>query len=76
MKMVLVDWIDTGVIHGWRDKTEVRDTCASCQSVGIVVADEEDRITLTLGISDQGLVMDCITIPRTSIKQIRQLRVK
>ena len=75
--MILVGWSDTGVVHGWRCNEDAsKDGFANCQSVGILVAETEDKITITLGISDQGLVLDCMTIPKGCIKSIKELRLK
>lgn len=75
-KMVLIDWNDTGVVHGWQCHEDIEDNIAHCQTIGFCLKDDENGITLALSISDQGLVMEKITIPKGCILDIKELRVK
>lgn len=77
MKMVLVNWEDSNIMHGWRVPEETtEDRVADCQTIGFVIADDEDKVILAMGKSNLGAVMECITIPRSCIQSIRELRLK
>jgi len=76
MKKVLIEWNDTGVIHGWLCQESNGDSIAHCESVGFLIKENDEGITICFGISDQGLVMEKKTIPRGCIKSIKELRLK
>lgn len=76
MKMVLVLWNDSSVEHGWRVDDCANDKVAHCRTVGILKAEDETKITVALGDSDCGSVMETITIPQGCITAIIKLRVR
>ncbi len=76
MKKVLVEWVDTGVIHGWLPQESNGNCIAHCESVGFLVKENDEGITICFGRSDQGLVMEKKTIPKGCIKSIKELRLK
>ena len=75
MKMVLVEWNDSFFTHGWRGKDEFRDLgIAPCVSVGVVVSEDDNKITLVLSMGEENYA-DSMTIPKGCIKRIRRLKV-
>ncbi len=75
-KIVLIEWDDSNVVHGWRMNTCEEDNVAHCRIVGIVKAETDETITLAFGDSDLGSVMETITIPCSSIFSFKELEVK
>lgn len=76
-KMVLIEWVDSNIMHGWRISEEANeDTVAHCKTVGFLKSQDDEKITLVMGESDFGSVIECITIPKGCIKSIKELRVK
>ena len=76
-KMVLIEWLDSNIMHGWRTEEEVKeDILAHCKTIGFLIAQNDKCITLTMGISDFGSVLESITIPKGCIKSMRELRLK
>ena len=75
-RMVLVEWLDSNVVHGWRPDDCKEDNMAHCRTVGILKAEDEMKITVVLGDSDCGSVLESITIPKGCVTQIRELRIK
>ncbi len=75
-KIVLIEWDDTSVIHGWFSPTDISGGIAHCQSVGFWVKEDEESITISFAVSDQDLVMEKKTIARGCIKSIKEMRVK
>ena len=75
-KMVLVEWTDSNVVHGWSPSDCLGDDMAHCQTVGILLAEDETKITLVLGKSDSHSVLERITIPKGCITTIKELRIK
>lgn len=75
-KMVLIDWKDTGVTHGWLCPDHSENSIAHCQSIGFWIDEDEEGVTISFAISDQGLVMEKKTIAKGCIKSIKELRVK
>ena len=76
MKIVLIKWEDSNVTHGWILKDTNNNNVAHCQTVGILQAEDENKVTIAMGESDCGSVLEKITIPKGCIKSIRQLRVR
>jgi len=75
-RLVLVEWDDSNVIHGWRVDNGNMDEVAHCRTVGILVSESETSVTVAFGESDCHSVMETITIPKGCITAIRRLRVK
>ena len=75
--MILVEWTDSNVTHGWHLEDDTLDNVVShCRTAGILVAENTESITLAMGVSDCGSVLETITIPRGCIKSIKKLRVR
>jgi hypothetical protein len=74
-RVVLIDWEDSNVTHGWIP-IEEQDELARCQTVGFVVREDTQKITVTLGNSNYNNTMERLTIPKPCIKSIRELRVR
>ena len=75
-KLVLVNWDDSNVTHGWRLDDCSEDKVDHCRTVGILIADNEKGMTIALGDSDCGSVMETITIPKGCIIKIKELRIR
>ena len=75
-KIVLVEWRESNVTHGWRHTDDGLDRLAHCRTVGIVQFEDDTQITLAMGDSDSGAVLETIVIPRGCIDSIKFLRRK
>ena len=75
-KIVLIDWVDTGIVHGWLCDKDIGNSLAHCQTVGFWVKEDEGGITVAYARSDQGLIMEKKSIPKGSIVKIKELRIK
>lgn len=76
MKIVLVEWEDSNIIHGWRDANENGDTLAHCKTVGFLKSEDDKKIVLAMGVSEFGSMIECITIPKGCLKSMKEMRVK
>ena len=77
MKMILVEWVDSNIIHGWVVPGEgIEDKVAHCQTIGFLKSQDEEKITLAMGKGDLGAVIECITIPKGCVRSIKELRIK
>ncbi len=77
MKMVLVNWVDSNIMHGWRLAGEhTEDSVAECQTIGFLEREDENKIVLVMGTSNLGSVIESFIIPKPCIKSIRKLRVQ
>jgi len=74
--MLLVEWADTNVMHGWEHPELAQDNLAYAQAIGYLKSETDEQITLTMAVSDFGLIFEKLTIPKGSIKYIKELRVK
>lgn len=79
-KLVQVLWIDAESHPDWRELSEViADGTLECISVGWLVSEREDRIVLvaSVDLGDDGeMVASHITIPRSALKEIKELTIK
>lgn len=76
MKLVLVHWLDTCAAHGWEDREDrLRDYAPSANvSVGFLIRDTKEHITLAGDISGTGQVGCTTCIPRAVVTKIEHLR--
>ena len=74
LKIILIEWEDSNVIHGWRPNDCSKDDIAHCRTVGIVKAEDKKKITIALGESDCGSVLETITIPKSCITSIKGVK--
>ena len=74
MKIVLIEWVDSNLFHGWVDKDGESFGVAECKSVGFLLKKHRSEITLALSRSKQDQVSQCITIPRGCVKSIEVLK--
>ena len=70
---VRVRWRDSATSRGWQSITNDQ-RAATIHSVGWMVKHTKDEVTLTTGISEEGHVVDPITIPRSCIDKITRLK--
>ena len=75
-KIVLVEWEDSNVTHGWRHIDDGLDQLAHCRTVGIIQFEDDHAMTLAMGDSDCGSVLETITIPKGCVTKIKELRTK
>jgi len=76
MRLILVEWVDSMFCQGWMHKEVAqKHEFSRIASAGILIHEDKEKITIMQSISDKGDAGDGITIPRCSIKRMRQLRV-
>ena len=75
MKLVIIDWIDSGTdFAGWQTVEQAATLHPSeCQTVGFVLADDEYKITLSMSHNVQ-TVCGLFTIPKSCITNTRVLK--
>lgn len=77
MILVMVKWVDSAFAHGWTLKETARKhTVSAIVSVGILLHEDREKITIMQSVSDKDDAGDGITIPKCSIKKIWRLKVK
>ena len=75
MKLVLVEWVDSASCSGWHRLDSGLDGVCACVSAGLLCSENEKQIVITYGKSDTGNIAETISIPRSCIKRMRQLKV-
>lgn len=76
MKLVLVEWIDSNGTAGWHQYDDMLASVQkgmACKSVGWLLLDAADRISLVPNLAETGSVADSTTIPRVVILKITDL---
>ena len=74
-KMVLVNWVDSDVLHGWFAE-DIRNEMAQCRSVGILLSKNKETVDLAMGDSNRGLVLEKLSIPQGCVVSIHELEIK
>ena len=76
MKLVMVEWVDSAFCQGWMPKANAREhTYSKIVSVGILLCEDDSKITIMQSVSDKDDAGDGITIPKCSITRKRYLKV-
>jgi hypothetical protein len=68
--LVYVEWVDSSGFDGWAPRNELADQPrpATCRTAGIVVAENDQALTIALSIDDtDGNFNGAITIPHFAI---------
>lgn len=74
--LVLVDWLDPAGAASWRDLADAKEyPMAVCVTVGWLIVDKADRITLAASINDDGNAADLTTMPRACVQGIHALAI-
>ena len=77
MRLVLVEWVDAISNSGWHSPKKELCEVSSCVTVGFLLYDEEDIITIAQNINiTSGNIGDTISIPKGCVKRVRTLKVK
>ena len=75
MKIVKVTWVDSNIQHGWQSNTTDCDV-ALCDDVGYLIDENDEKITLSRGVSQYRLLNSPMAIPKGCIKSIKEMRLK
>lgn len=77
-KVVEIDWNDSWSAHGWTDRKarllDVGQDAGTYKSVGFVIEENDDRVTLAESISKNDNVGCTTSIPRFAIVRMVTLR--
>lgn len=75
MKIVMIDWVDSVRAFDWTLIDEVDEKSMDCISVGFLLKETDECVTIA---QNYGLkpkqVCNLITIPKCSIKNIREIK--
>jgi hypothetical protein len=74
MRRLEVQFYDSNFMHGWEGDTE--DYLALATAIGYCKSEDENQLTLVMAYSDFGLKFAKLTIPKGSIKSIKEMRLK
>lgn len=69
---VVVEWLDSNSTSGWGH--DHKQTDLSCISVGLLVHEFRDRITLAQSKEAGGDYGDFLEIPRVAVRKLRRLK--
>ncbi len=68
---VYVEWLDSSTSTGWRDPDSDHDL--GCISLGFLVKECDESVTIAHSVAAIGHVCDQITIPKAAITLIREI---
>jgi len=73
MKVLKISWVDSTFHDGWQQKEIVDCSLSTCETVGILIKEDKDSITIAQSESENSWG-DRITIPKCCIKKVRELK--
>jgi hypothetical protein len=79
LKIIFIEWLDSCGSSGWRPLAEIQTSPALCQSVGFLVAETKDAITVALNRtrSDGNVPFgECMAIPKIAIKRKKVISLR
>lgn len=77
VKYVRIVWRDATSVDEWTDIKDIEPECHEIETVGILLYENKELITIALNHDPKGEAYSCyITIPKAWIKDIKELRVK
>jgi hypothetical protein len=76
MEIVEVDWIDSCSVRGWqRSDFRHEDTLPlPIKTVGYLLRSDKTCVTVIQSVSAEGAKAESLTIPRSCVKKVRELR--
>ncbi len=75
-RIVLVEWEDANFEHGWLSELEVNGVLISTKSLGFVVWEDDCKISIAQNKSEIDTFMGIMTINKSCITSIREMRVR
>ncbi len=77
MRISIIEWVDSAFCQGWMNRDNAKSHKESrIVTVGILLFEDDERVTVMQSLSDKNDAGDGITIPKCSIKRMRQLNIK
>jgi len=72
-----VEWIDSTAIRGWQHGSSMTDKYAEPSkicSIGYLIKETKDFITISTSVSNNGNMMDPLTIPKCAITKKKKIK--
>ena len=78
MKVVKVKWSDSNFRSGWMNENEVEsvEPLAEGDAVGFLKGENTKAITIVMSLSNNKCTLGALTIAKSSIIEIKEMRVK
>ena len=74
MKRVEIDFYDSNFMHGWEAESE--DELAKVTAIGFLKSEDDSQLTIVMAYSHFGLKFAKLTVPRSSVVSIKEVRIK
>lgn len=71
---VYVEWFDAFSDMGWKSPSEI-DSHLVCITIGFLVKEDKDGITISCTINNNGEFTDPLTIPRGMIRRRKSIKI-
>lgn len=66
-----VKWIDSSCASGWHPKEEsIGTTPANCVTIGFLLEETDDYVSLYMSDDGQGNIDNCLTIPKFAVTEM------
>ncbi len=74
--LVLIEWLDSNFEHGWLSVNKLSGILVLTESVGFIVAEDENKISIAQNKSELDTYMGIMTIPKPCIITKKKLRIR
>ena len=75
LKIVIVEWVDSSFSEGWVGKDEFDYGISYITSVGYLVHETKEFISIALNVGNNGQISDVMNIPKVAILSITDLKL-
>ena len=72
-RVVWVEWVDSQTQHHWQNPSSIFSEKLECLTIGFVVHETDDTISITSTLAETGTVLDTITIPKCAITRMQEV---
>lgn len=66
-KPVMLTWLDSEAIPGWQYAINIKPQESKIHSIGWLIKETETAVMISTSVSENGGVMDALTIPKCAI---------
>ena len=71
----VVEWVDSSNAGGWRDEGESFEP-VMCRSIGVILKETDEYITLAQTVGDDGKYANIVTIPLVAVTERLHARLR
>ena len=76
LKIVIVEWVDSSFSEGWVGEDKFDYGICRIHSVGYLVHETKEFISIALNVGDNGQISDVMNIPKAALLSMTELKLE